>query len=120
MRDREQEMLDLVEQCYEYEGKLEKLRVNRAEVQDRYNQIYYRRVKEVALAMDERGKRIYSNEALRRAEVSLRLAQDEEAMGLRERLRELRLEGDQIIREINRLRSRLDILKGFAKDRGVG
>jgi len=119
MRDREQKMLDLVEQCYEYETKLEQLRVDRAEVQDRYRQIYYRYVKEVALATDERGKRIYSNEALRRAEVSLRLAQDEEATGLRERLRELSSEADQIMREINRLRSRLDILKQFAGHQDV-
>lgn len=112
-------MLDLVDQCDEYRAKLEKLRVDRADVRERYNQIYYRYVKEVGLATDERGKRIYSNEALRRAEVSLRLAQDEEAMELRGRLRQLGFDEDKIIRDIDRLRSRLDILKEFAGQQDV-
>ncbi|MBW2675918.1 MAG: hypothetical protein JRD89_21385 [Deltaproteobacteria bacterium] len=60
--------------------------------------------------IDESGKRIYSNERVREAELHLRLYEDQEYQELRERLQEVEDEHNDLLIELQRLRDRREAL----------
>jgi hypothetical protein len=82
----------------------------RDKIMDRTSVIRARLVIDIATAEDERGKRIYSNEQLRKAALTLRLNEDEEYQRLKEKLRELDYEAQSLAIEHNRLEDRKMLL----------
>ena len=79
------------------------------EIWDKTRLIQARTVKDIALETDGKGNRVYSNESLRRAELTIRLSENEEWQILMRQLRPLREKDNELIFELNRLSDRKDM-----------
>ena len=114
MANREQQMLDLVEAIHQHEARLMEIQRKLESVQDHILSIRNRLWIDVSLETDERGRRIYTNRDLRRAEVALRMDGNAGARALRDRQSRLRQEHSRVAAEKNYLRDKLEVLRLFA------
>ncbi len=70
-------------------------------------------IKDISMAKDNKGKKIYSNERLRYAELALRLQKDEKYQGFEKKYKKLKNEAVRLRIESDRLVDRKAILMGF-------
>lgn len=97
------ELLKIVDEIAELDRKRRKLNNRIREIIERTGVIVARVELDIAMLTDENGKRIYSNEGMRRAERTLRLGEHEEYQKLKQNRKELEDEQGEIIIEYNRL-----------------
>lgn len=113
-----EEVLDIVDQMANLEKKIRELGRQRDEVQAEMQLIRARILLEVAKEKDERGKAVYSNEKLRQAALTVRLAEHNEYQTLRGKQRSLRDQHDDLLIELKRLSERKNVLTAD-QDRGL-
>jgi len=82
------------------------------ELYDKTSPIRDHVVKDVCLETDVHGKRIYSNQTLRRAEFNIRLSENEEYQRLVKEIKSLREKNEEVNFEYNRLLDKRDLLLG--------
>jgi len=104
------ELLDLTDRIAELERKRRKLGREISRLSDEMRLIAARHTLEIWQATDESGKRIYSNEKVREAELRLRLHSDPEYQELGGRIQEVEDEHNDILMEIGILRERKEAL----------
>jgi phosphoglycerate-specific signal transduction histidine kinase len=104
------EFLEITDRLAELEKKRHELRRERRMTSDRVSVIRAELMIDIAKARDEKGKPIYSNENLRRAALTLRMEENEEYQGLKERQRDLDDELATLAIEHNRLEARRGLL----------
>jgi len=104
------ELLELTDRIAELERKRRKLGREISRLSDRMRLIADHLYLRIWSEIDESGKRIYSNERVREAELRLRLYEDQEYQELRERLQELEDEHNDLLIELQRLRDRKEAL----------
>jgi phosphoglycerate-specific signal transduction histidine kinase len=104
------EFLEITDRLAELEQKRHELRRERRATSDRVSVIRAELMIDIAKARDEKGKPIYSNENLRRAALTLRMEENEECQGLKERQRDLDDELATLAIEHNRLEARRGLL----------
>lgn len=105
-----EDLLQLVDQIADLDRKRRHLSKQVFEIRDKMNPIVSRIELDVAMATDDKGKRIYSNQGMRRAERTLRLENHQEYQWLKRKLRDLQNEEDMVGIEYNRLVQRRQIL----------
>ena len=108
---REQKMLDVMAAIYQHEAQLWEIGEELEKVGDQLTSIRNGILAELSSATDERGRHVYANEQMRRAEVDLRMDRDERARALRGKLAQLENEHSQVVQEIGNLRARFTALQ---------
>lgn len=109
-RDVREELLQIVDAIAQFDTQIHEIRRQKDKIRDRIQMIRSELVMDIGTAKDEKGKRIYSNEKLREAALTLRLAEHEEFQELRGRLRGLDEEERGLFIEYNRLVGRREVL----------
>ena len=104
------ELLDLTDQIAELERKRQSLKKEISRLSGKMRLIAARHTLDIWQATDKKGRRIYSNERVREAELLQRLHNDKEYQELREKLERLEDEYDNLLIEIERLREKREIL----------
>jgi len=83
------------------------------EIDDEQTIIRAMHLKDISMAKDNKGKKIYPNDTLRYSELNLRLQKDEKYQGSRKKYKKLKNERVRLRIECNRLVDRKAILMGF-------
>ena len=104
------ELLDLTDQIAELERRRRSLEKEISRLSEKMRLITAKHTLEIWQATDKKGRRIYSNERVREAELLRRLYNDQEYQELKERLEKLEDEHINLLIEIERLRERREIL----------
>lgn len=104
------ELSEIIDRIADLARKRHEIGKERDKIMDRTSVIRAKLVIDIATAEDDRGKRIYSNEQLRQAALTLRLNEHEEYRRLKEKLRELDYEAKALAIEHNRLEDRKMLL----------
>ena len=111
----EGELLNLVNQIADLDKKVREIDRQRNEIREKMRLIRARVLLEVAQEKDERGKIVYSNEKLRQAAVTVRLAEADEYQALRSEERALVAEHDGLVNELRRLSEQKEIWMSFLR-----
>jgi hypothetical protein len=104
------ELSEIIDRMADLAKKSHEIRKEQLKIRDRTSVIRARLLIDIAMAKDDKGKPVYSNEQLREAALTLRLDENEEYQRLKERLRELDDEGQALAIEHNRLANRRMLL----------
>jgi hypothetical protein len=105
-----EELLNLVDQMAALDKQDRELSRQLGEIREQAQLIRARILLDVAQERDERGKPVYSNEKLREAAVTVKLAEHDEYQTLREKEKVLRGEHDELVLELRRLSLRKELL----------
>ena len=114
--DKKQKLLELVDSVADLRKAQKRLSDERQELQSKQHIIWSRVTLEVAQALDNSGKRIYSNDHMRDAARNIRLIEHSEYQERAERIRELNQRIDNGHIELARLEDQRRIL---AADAGI-
>ena len=105
-----EELLNLVDQMAALDKQSREVGRKLGEIREKIQLIRARLLLEIAQERDERGKPIYSNEKLREAAVTVRLAEHDEYQVLHEREKALRREHEDLLLELRGLAGRKELL----------
>jgi hypothetical protein len=105
------ELSETVDRIADLARKRHEIRKERDKILDRTGVIRAKLIIDIATTEDDKGKRIYSNQQLRKAALTLRLDENEEYQRLRKKLRELDYEQEALAIEHNRLVHRKALLE---------
>ena len=108
--DVKRELLEIVDRIAQIATQIDKIQNEQARMRDRLVVMRAELVIDIAAAKDERGKPLYSNEKLREAALTLRLAEHEGFQELVERRRALNDQVKTLAIENNRLVDRKEVL----------
>jgi hypothetical protein len=113
-----EELLNLIDQMADIDKKSREVGRKLGEIREETRLIRARLLVNVTQEKDERGKPIYSNDKLREAAVTVRLAEHDEYQALHEKEKVLRYEHDDLLIELRRLSARKELLTAD-QDRGL-
>ena len=97
------ELSELIDNMTDLSKKRQTIDKEQQPIRDKISVIRAKLIIDIGTAKDDRGKPVYSNEQLRNAALTLELDENEEYQRLKERLRELNNEDQELVIEYNRL-----------------
>ncbi len=110
MAEEKEELLNLIDQMTALDKESRQVGRKLGEIREEIQLIRARLLLEIAQERDERGKPVYSNEKLREAAVTVRLAEHDGYQVLHEKERVLRREHEDLLIELGRLSARRELL----------
>ena len=102
-REIKKELSELIDNITDLSKKRQTIHKEQQQIRDKINIIRAKLIIDIGTAKDDRGKPVYSNEQLRNAALILRLDENGEYQQLKERLRELNNEDQELVIDYNRL-----------------